>query len=103
MITEIIRYIIQPNTATLFEKAYTDAAKILHDSSHCLGYELLHGAEEPENWLLIIRWASADAHLKGFRQAPEFSEFFRLVKPFFAEIQEMKHYESTRLILSKSK
>lgn len=95
MSTEIIRYKIPQDRATAFREAYTEAAKILAASPVCQGYELLHGEEEPENWILIIRWASTEAHLKTFRTSAAFPEFFRLVKPFFSEIQEMKHYGAT--------
>jgi hypothetical protein len=30
----------------------------------------------------------------GFRKEPAFRDFFTLVKPFFNDIQEMKHYEA---------
>lgn len=95
MITEVLRYGIPVGEAAAFEAAYAEAGKILRDSVHCLGFELLHGTEEPVNWVLTIRWTSSEGHLQGFRKSPKFPEFFRLVKPFFAQIQEMKHYEST--------
>ena len=33
------------------------------------------------------------AGLQGFCKEPGFREFFALVKPFFNDIQEMRHYE----------
>jgi quinol monooxygenase YgiN len=97
MSIEIIRYKIPQPRADAFRSAYEEAAKILAASSVCQGYELIHGEEEPENWILIIRWTSTEAHLKTFRTSREFPEFFRLVKPFFNDIQEMKHYCATGL------
>ena len=102
MTTEILRYRIQPDRADEFAQAYTHAAALLRESPHCLGYELLHGEEEPENWLLIIRWRSTAEHLNGFRTSAQFPEFFRLVKPFFHDILEMKHYAGTPLSWSRS-
>jgi quinol monooxygenase YgiN len=94
MTTEIIRYRIDDENAQAFEKAYQKAESILQSSKHCLGYRLLRGHEEPENWILIIEWDSVEGHEQGFRTEPAFREFFVLVKPFFDSIQEMKHYES---------
>lgn len=35
--------------------------------------------------------------MKGFRGSAEFRRFYELVKPFFNDIQEMQHYELTRV------
>jgi quinol monooxygenase YgiN len=94
MTTEIIRYRIKAQNAEAFEEAYQKAEANLRNSKHCLGYRLLRGHEEPESWILTIEWDSVEGHEQGFRKEPGFREFFALVKPFFNEIQEMKHYES---------
>jgi quinol monooxygenase YgiN len=95
MTTEIIRYRIGDDENALgFESMYQKAESILQGSKHCLGYRLLRGHGEPENWIPIIEWDSVEGHEQGFRKEPAFREFFALVKPFFNSIQEMKHYES---------
>jgi quinol monooxygenase YgiN len=94
MTTEIIRYQIGEGNAQAFEKAYQKAESILQTSKHCLGYRMLRGQEETQNWILLIEWDSVEGHEQGFRKEPSFREFFALVKPFFNNIQEMKHYES---------
>jgi len=40
-----------------------------------------------------IEWESIEGHEQGFRSSPQFGEFFAAVKPFFDQIQEMKHYQ----------
>jgi len=59
--------------------------------------ELLRGIEETENWILLLHWDSLEGHEQGFRREPDFSAFFNLVKPFFQQIQEMKHYERRKM------
>ena len=36
-----------------------------------------------------------EGHLHGFRGSPEFRSFLGAVQPFFNDIEEMRHYEST--------
>ena len=48
--------------------------------------------------LLRIQWTSVDGHINGFRKSPQFASFFAAVRPFFAAIEEMKHYEATRIV-----
>ena len=95
MVVEYIRYRISPDRQEQFEAAYRDAAESLDASDHCLAYELSHGVEEPEHYILRIEWDSLDGHEQGFRRSPEFESFFAAVRPFFDEIEEMRHYDVT--------
>ena|SRR5918992_1007344 len=97
MIVEYIRYKISGERQREFEEAYTNASRSLDVSKHCRMYELTHSTEEPELYILRIEWDSHDGHMKGFRNSPEFREFFRYVQPFFNDIQEMRHYELTKV------
>ena len=74
---------------------YTTAAAELHDSQHCHAYEVSHGIEEPDNYVVRIEWDSLEGHEQGFRKSPGFAPFFAAVKPFFEQIEEMHHYRPT--------
>ena len=100
---EIIRYTIAPDQQDNFEKAYSEAGRILQASPYCLGYEVIHGEEEPSHYIVTIRWTSKEDHLNGFRKSSSFGEFFQLVRPFFANIEEMKHYNHTTITWKKEK
>ncbi|MFL6523742.1 MAG: antibiotic biosynthesis monooxygenase family protein [Nitrososphaera sp.] len=95
MIVEYIRYKIPRERQREFKEAYTNASRSLDASKHCQMYELTHCTEESELYTLRIEWDSLDGHMKGFRNSPEFRDFFRHVQPFFNDIQEMRHYELT--------
>ena len=93
MIVEYLRYRVPEETAGDLVKAYEEAAGPLLESSHCLSYEVSRCAEEPTVFVVRIEWDSAQGHLEGFRRGPQFQRFFELVKPFFQQIEEMRHYE----------
>jgi quinol monooxygenase YgiN len=92
---EIIRYNISQDEKATFEEAYLKAGAVLKNSSYCLGYEIIRGVDEKQHYIVRIHWTSVDDHLNGFRKSKEFSSFFALVKPFYNNIEEMKHYELT--------
>lgn len=92
MVLEYIRYTVPEERSAEFEDAYRRAAAVLDADSHCLGYEVSRGVEEPEHFVVRIQWDSVEGHEQGFRTSERFAEFFAAVKPFFAEIDEMKHY-----------
>lgn len=94
MTTELIRYRIQAGQEEAFLDAYRKAGTFLERSPDCLGYKVLRGEEEPDRFAVVIRWKSTQRHLEGFRKSADFAAFFAAVKPFFAAIEEMKHYQT---------
>jgi heme-degrading monooxygenase HmoA len=93
MIIEIIRYKISEDRRKEFENAYRESESSLTTSTHCLGYEISHCIEKPDQYIIRIKWDSLEGHLKGFRASPEFQEFFQAVRSFYNDIEEMQHYE----------
>ena len=92
---EIIRYNIPEEQRSKFEEAYRQAGSVLQASPYCLGYEIIRGTDEKHHYIVRIHWTSVDDHLNGFRKSKEFGSFFAQVKPFYNNIEEMKHYEIT--------
>ncbi|MFF3389846.1 putative quinol monooxygenase [Streptomyces sp. NPDC002669] len=93
---EYIRYRI-PDAARRaeFMDAYAQAAKQLELAPQSLGYELAHGVEEPERYILRIEWTSVEEHEQGFRRGPHFPPFLAAIRPYIGDIEEMKHYRRT--------
>jgi quinol monooxygenase YgiN len=92
MVIEYIRYQVPAAQHTEFLDAYRSAQRELGASPYCLRYEISQGIEEPDHFIVRIEWTSVEEHEKGFRTSAEFAPFFAKVKPFFANIREMKHY-----------
>jgi len=89
---EIIRYNIPSSDYATFEKAYLEAGKLLEASPYCKGYHIIKGSDEPDHYIVTIYWTSEEDHLQKFRKSEQFTGFFQLVKPFYSNIAEMKHY-----------
>lgn len=103
MTVEYIRYrIADPERRTAFENAYAAAAEQLDAAPQCLAYELTHGVEEPERYILRIEWTSVAEHLEGFRNGPHFPAFLGAIRPYVGDIEEMKHYELTSVVARKA-
>lgn len=98
MVVEYIRYAIPADRAEEFQDAYAQAQSALHSSPHCYGWELSRGVEDPGNFILRIEWDSLEGHEQGFRSNKEFGAFFAAVRPFFDQIEEMRHYEATAIV-----
>ncbi len=94
MIPEILRYRIASDRAAGFIEAYRRAADPLGRSPHCSGIEFMRSQQDPELFLIVIRWDSAEGHLNGFRRSEQFRDFFQHVRPYVNDILEMEHYET---------
>lgn len=101
MIVEYARYKIDEPRRQAFERDYAEAAKSLHASEHCLAYELSQCTEDPAYYILRMEWDSEAWHLKGFRSSPEFQEFFKHVKPYVKDMEEMRHYRVGETVARK--
>lgn len=102
MIVEYIRYHIENSRQESFVEAYQNASEFLIKSEFCLGYELTHCEENKENFILRIEWTSTQDHLNGFRKSSEFRQFLNYIRPYFNDIQEMNHYELTKVMGRKN-
>ncbi|MDT0344635.1 group II truncated hemoglobin [Streptomyces litchfieldiae] len=92
---EYIRYRIPTGGGPAFEEAYRRAAVPLAAAPECVDFELTRCVEEPESYILRIRWTSVEAHLEGFRRGEHFGAFFAEIRPYVSAIEEMRHYEPT--------
>ena len=102
MIVEYIRYQLKDHTADELSAAYADAARYLAACPHCLSYELSRCQENAASVTLRIEWDSLEGHVQGFRKSADFQPFLRAIRPFFAEITEMHHYEPTAVVWCRS-
>jgi quinol monooxygenase YgiN len=101
MIVEYIRYKVKPEETEQFIQSYVNASVQLDESEYCIGYELAECEEEQGQFILRIEWTSTQEHLNGFRKSEVCPAFFANVKPFVANIQEMRHYRLTEVVQKK--
>jgi len=98
MIVEYIRYQMTANSAQDLIGAYAEAGKYLQAAPECLGYELTQCSDDPSSLILRIEWTSAESHTTGFRKSAHFAPFLRLIRPYFKEIAEMRHYDPVQIV-----
>jgi len=97
MTIEYIRYVLKDHDPAAFISAYTEACKHLAASPECLGYDLDQCDDDPNTFVLRIRWISVEAHIEGFRRGPNFPPFLAAIRQFVPMIAEMRHYNPTDL------
>ena len=56
-----------------FEAAMDELREVIGSSPGYLGHTVQRGIENPNRYLLLVRWESVEAHETGFRQSEAFT------------------------------
>ena len=96
MVTEHAVITVATGDEAAFEAAFADASRHIAGAPGCLGLRLLRGIEAPGRYLLLVEWASLEAHTEGFRSSPAFGAWRAGVSPFFAEPPAVEHFADAR-------
>ena len=94
MILEVADIRIHAGQQAAFEAAIQHGlATVIRRASGFIDFQVQHGIESPERYLLQIRWATLEDHTVGFRGSPAFAEWRAIVGPFFAAPPVVEHFE----------
>ncbi|MGH8639655.1 MAG: antibiotic biosynthesis monooxygenase family protein [Burkholderiales bacterium] len=75
-----------------FEAAFRKAQAIIASMSGYLSHELQRCIERPNEYVLLVRWETLEAHEVGFRRSPEYIEWKRLLHHFYDPFPVVSHY-----------
>jgi heme-degrading monooxygenase HmoA len=93
MILEVAVLNIRPGESADFERAFAEAQAISASMPGCASHQLLRCLETPDRYLFLVHWQTLDDHTQGFRQAPQYQEWKRLLHHFYEPFPTGEHYE----------
>lgn len=93
MILELAILEIKAGQNTAFEANLEKAQAIISQSKGYLGHQFQQCIEEPQKYILLIRWESVEAHEEGFRKSELFKQWRALIGHFFAGPPKVQHYK----------
>src|SRR5262245_37556178 len=92
MILEVAPLRIRPGMAAQFEAAFREAQRIIASMPGYLSHELMRSHTREDEYLLLVRWTSVEAHEQGFRKSPKYQEWKRLLHHFYDPFPTVSHY-----------
>jgi heme-degrading monooxygenase HmoA len=95
MILEMAVLNVRPGRAEEFQQAFTAAAPILSRAAGCVAHELQRCIEDPNRFLLLVRWQTLEDHTRGFRGSADYQRWKELLHHFYDPFPEVLHYELT--------
>lgn len=95
MILEHADIRIAPGQQAAFEEAIQRGLRtVIPQARGFLGAQVHHGIEQPERYVLTIRWETLEDHTVGFRQSELFTQWRAIVGPFFVAPPVVEHFEA---------
>jgi heme-degrading monooxygenase HmoA len=83
---------VRRGQAAAFEDAFSTAQGILASIPGYGGHELRRCVENDHRFLLLVWWDSVASHEVGFRRAPRYQEWKRLLHHFYDPFPTVEHY-----------
>ena len=93
MILEVAPLQVRNGQAAEFEAAFLKAQRIISSMPGYLSHELQRCLERPNEYVLLVRWVSLQAHEVGFRQSAAYQEWKQLLHHFYEPFPVVSHYE----------
>lgn len=93
MILEVAILNVIPGQEQEFEAAFARASGIISSMPGYHSHQLQHCLEKASRYLLLVEWETLEAHTLGFRGAPEYQEWKKLLHHFYDPFPTVEHYK----------
>ena len=94
VILEVAPLRIRAGQAQAFENSFREAQRIISSMPGYVSHELQRCLERPDEYILLVRWESVDAHETGFRGSPQYQEWKALLHHFYDPFPTVLHFEA---------
>jgi heme-degrading monooxygenase HmoA len=84
---------IRTGQSSAFEAAFATAQTIISAMPGYISHELQRCVERPDEYVLLVRWETLEAHEIGFRKSPQYQEWKALLHHFYDPFPTVLHYE----------
>jgi heme-degrading monooxygenase HmoA len=96
LILEVAPLSVRAGLAAEFEAAFVEAQAIIASMPGYMSHELQRCVERPNEYVLLVRWESLEAHEVGFRKSVQYQEWKRLLHHFYDPFPVVSHYQAVQ-------
>ena len=97
MVTEIAIFTVREGHQKDFEASVAKAQKYFAAVDYCHEWKLIHCIEQPDRYMLQVRWTDMESHTKTFRGSPEYADFRATMGAFTSGPADVQHYDDVPL------
>jgi heme-degrading monooxygenase HmoA len=92
MILEVAILDVRVGVEREFEAAFMQASAIIASMPGYVSHQLQRCVETTNRYVLLVNWASIEAHTVGFRGSPEYQRWKQLLHHFYDPFPSVEHY-----------
>jgi len=92
MILEIAILDVKPGMSADFEQAFAKASRIIAGMRGYISHELQKCLEQPDRYVLLVKWEALEDHTIGFRESAQYQEWKALLHHFYDPFPVVEHY-----------
>ena len=92
MIVEHAVLQVKPGEGQRFEQALKEALPLIAASPGFLGLEVRPHCDDPQRYLLLVRWQARADHTEGFRRSERYRRWKALLHPFYEPFPVVEHF-----------
>ena len=93
MILEVAFLRVRSGQTEAFEKAFHEAQNLISLTPGYVSHELQRCIEEPDKYLLLVKWRRLEDHTIVFRQSNQYQDWKRLLHHFYDPFPTVEHFE----------
>jgi heme-degrading monooxygenase HmoA len=102
MIYEIALLPVHKERIESFKRAFAEVTPLLTRAKGYGGHMLAQGIETPEQFNLIVRWASLEDHTPGFEASEDHRVFMLGLEEYFSEEPQVYHIEGAAFAMGNA-
>ena len=95
MILEVAILDVIPGQEQEFEVTFKIASGIISNTDGYISHQLQRCLEKQNRYILLVHWATLEAHTLGFRDSEQYQEWKQLLHHFYDPFPVVEHYELT--------
>lgn len=82
MILEVAILNVKAGLSADFEKAFSEAQKIISTREGYISHQLKKCIEEADKYILLVNWKTLEAHTEGFRGSAAYQDWKKVITSF---------------------
>ncbi|MFC3560420.1 antibiotic biosynthesis monooxygenase family protein [Pedobacter jamesrossensis] len=91
-VLEVAILFIKPGLSADFEKAFSEAQKVISSTDGYISHQLKKCLEETDKYILLVNWQTLEAHTEGFRGSAAYQDWKKLLHHFYEPFPVVEHY-----------
>ena len=92
MILELAVLNVIPERRADFESSFEIAQEIISAADGYLGHQLQQCLENPNRYILLVRWSKLEDHTIGFRKSSSYLKWKNLLHHYYDPFPVVEHY-----------